>query len=61
MRLCDSHLGILGLYDGKMYQTVAQRGKLRQVIATLSIRSFHIAELALFRRIIACMSPPAEK
>ena len=25
-RLCDAHIGLLGLYDGKMYQTVAQRG-----------------------------------
>jgi GAF domain-containing protein len=24
-RLCDAHLGMLGLYDGKNYQTVAQR------------------------------------
>jgi len=25
-RLCDAHLGLLGLYDGERYKTVAQRG-----------------------------------
>ena len=25
-RLCDAHLGLLGLYDGEKYQTVAHRG-----------------------------------
>ncbi|MGH9579279.1 MAG: hypothetical protein ACRD3R_17710, partial [Terriglobales bacterium] len=25
-RLCDAHLGLLGLYDGEKYQTVAERG-----------------------------------
>ena len=25
-RLCDAHLGVLGSYDGKKYQTLAQRG-----------------------------------
>ncbi len=26
MRLCEAHLGLLGLYDGLVYQNVAQRG-----------------------------------
>ncbi len=26
MRLCDAHMGLLGLYDGEKYQTVAHRG-----------------------------------
>ncbi|HZM47230.1 MAG TPA: GAF domain-containing protein, partial [Burkholderiales bacterium] len=26
IRLCDAHMGLLGLYDGEKYQNVAQRG-----------------------------------
>ena len=38
LRLCDAHMGHLGLYDGEMYQYVAQRGANAEYAKFLSER-----------------------
>jgi GAF domain-containing protein/anti-sigma regulatory factor (Ser/Thr protein kinase) len=37
-RLCDAHMGHLGLYDGEKYQNVAQRGASAEYAKSLSAR-----------------------
>ena len=57
-RLCDAHMGILGLYDGEIYRTAAYRGARAEYADWLNKRGPHVPDPAtVIGRMIASRKP----